>query len=194
MQGQKRTDKYMKTPNDKKSADEAFSGYSRKLLNFIRGKVGRFEDAEDILQEVFYQLSRVINTITPIENTSAWLYRVASNKIIDHYKKDKNEVSTDYYDDENDEYIFDEITDMLYGEEATPETETFRALIFDEIKDALNDLPEEQREVFLLTEFQDFSVKEAAQKTNTSVNTVLSRKHYAVKYLRKKLKELYDAL
>jgi len=175
----------------KKSAAEIFKGYQQKLLNFIRLRVNRIEDAEDILQDVFYQFSRVDNLVKPIENISAWLYSAAKNKIIDHYKKKKDEPLPSSYDEDEDEYIIDEIADIIYGKETTPETEMFRSLVFDEIQTALADLPQEQREVFEMTELLDYSVKEAAEKTNTSVNTVLSRKHYAVKYLRKKLEELY---
>jgi RNA polymerase sigma factor (sigma-70 family) len=171
---------------------EVFKNFRQRLLNFIHTRVSRIEDAEDILQEVFYQFTRVNNLINPIENISAWLYRTARNRIIDHYKKKKDEPLPSSYDEDNDEYIFDEISDIIYGEEATPEIEMLRSLVFEEIQTALADLPKEQREVFELTELLDYSVKETAEKTQTPVNTVLSRKHYAVKFLRKRLQELYD--
>jgi RNA polymerase sigma factor (sigma-70 family) len=171
---------------------EIFVNFKQKLLNFISSRVNRIEDAEDILQDVFYQLSRVNDMINPIENISAWLYRAARNRIIDHYKKKKDEPLPASYDEDEDEYIIDEIADIIYGEEATPETEMLRSLVFEEIQTALVDLPKEQREVFEMTELLDFSVKEAAEKTKTPVNTVLSRKHYAVKFLRKRLEELYS--
>ena len=164
----------------KKSAADVFAEYNKRLLQFIRSRVSRLEDAEDILQDVFYQFARVNDVINPIENTAAWLYRAARNKITDHYKKKK------------DEYIFDEIADIIYSEDTMPETEMFRALFSEEIQTAINDLPKEQREVFEMTELLDFSVKEVAEKTNTPLNTVLSRKHYAVKFLRKRLEELYN--
>jgi len=176
----------------KQSVVEIFKSYQQRLLNFISSRVNRIEDAEDILQDVFYQFSRVNDMINPIENISAWLYRAARNKIIDLHKKKKDEPLPASYDEDTDEYIFDEIADIIYGEEATPETEMLRSLVFEEIQTALADLPKEQREVFEMTELLDFSVKEAAEKTKTPVNTVLSRKHYAVKFLRKKLKELYS--
>jgi RNA polymerase sigma factor (sigma-70 family) len=99
-----------------------------------------------------------------------------------------------YYSEDDDDYIVDEIADIVYGEEATPETELFRVLILEEIHTALTELPKEQREVFEMTELLDFSVKEVAEKTKTPVNTVLSRKHYAIKHLRKRLEELYISL
>jgi len=175
----------------KQSVVETFKSYQQRLLNFISSRVNRIEDAEDILQDVFYQFSRVDDLINPIENISAWLYRAARNKIIDLHKKKKDEPLPASYDEDTDEYIFDEIADIIYGEEATPETEMLRSLVFEEIQTALADLPKEQREVFEMTELLDFSVKETAEKTKTPVNTVLSRKHYAVKFLRKRLEELY---
>jgi RNA polymerase sigma factor (sigma-70 family) len=175
----------------KKSVAEIFKSYQRRLLNFIQSRVNQIEDAEDILQDVFYQFNRVDSLVNPIENISAWLYRAARNKIIDLRKKKKDEPLPASYDEDEDEYIIDEIADIIYGKEETPETETLRSLVFEEIQTALADLPKEQREVFEMTEFLGFSVKETAEKTNTPVNTILSRKHYAVKYLRKRLEELY---
>jgi len=170
---------------------ETFVSFRQRLLNFIRLRVARVEDAEDILQDVFYQFSRVNNIINPIENISAWLYRAARNKIIDLRRKKKDEPLPVSYDEDADEYIFDEIADIMYGEETTPEIEMLRSLVLEEIQIALADLPKEQREVFEMSELLDYSVKEIAEKTHTPVNTVLSRKHYAVKYLRKRLEELY---
>jgi RNA polymerase sigma factor (sigma-70 family) len=173
---------------------ETFTGFRQRLLNFIRSRISRIEDAEDILQDVFYQFNRVNNMVNPIENISGWLYRAARNRIIDHRRKKKDEPLPALYDEDNDEYIFDEIADIIYGEDATPETEMLRSLVLEEIQTALADLPKEQREVFEMTEFLDYSVKETAEKTHTPVNTVLSRKHYAVKFLRKRLEELYGDL
>ncbi|MDR1059114.1 MAG: sigma-70 family RNA polymerase sigma factor [Treponema sp.] len=132
--------------------------------------------------------------VKPVENAAAWLYRVARNRIIDHYKKKKDEPFPVVYDEEEDDYIFDEIADILYGAETTPETDYLRVLFLDEIQTALEDLPEEQRTAFELTEIAGLPVKEAAEKTHAPVNTVLSRKHYAVKHLRKSLAELYTDL
>jgi len=176
----------------KNSVAEVFTGYRDRLLKFIRSRVGVLEDAQDILQDVFYQFARVNDVINPIENVSAWLYRAAGNRIIDHHRKKKDEPFPASYDEDDDEYICGEIADILYGEETTPETEMFRSLVFEEIQTALADLPKEQREVFEMTELLDFSVKETAEKTHTPVNTVLSRKHYAVKFLRKRLEDLYS--
>jgi len=169
---------------------EVFISFRQRLLNFIHSRVSQIEDAEDILQDVFYQFTRVNDLFDQVENISAWLYRAAHNRIIDHYKKKKDESLPESYDEDDDDAI-DEITDIIYGKEATPEIEMLRSLVFEEIQTALADLPKEQREVFELTELLDYSVKEVAAKTNTPVNTVLSRKHYAVKFLRERLQELY---
>ena len=173
------------------SVAQMFTEYRERLLKFIRSRVNGLEDAEDILQDVFYQYTSVSSIVDTIENTAAWLYQVTRNRIIDHYKKRKDEPLPSHYDEDEDDYIIDEIADIIYGEETTPETEMFRALFFEEIQTALAELPKEQREVFEMTEFLDFSVKETAEKTNTPVNTVLSRKHYAVKYLRNRLEKMY---
>jgi RNA polymerase sigma factor (sigma-70 family) len=123
---------------------EVFSSFRQRLLNFIRSRVSGIEDAEDILQDVFYQFTNVNSLINPIENISAWLYRAARNKIIDHYKKKKDEPLPASYDEDDDDAI-EEISDIIYGEEATPEIEMLRSLVFEEIQTALADLPKEQR-------------------------------------------------
>ena len=173
-------------------AAETFRHFRQRLLNFILGKVNLFEDAEDILQDVFYQFSRVNGLANPIENTAAWLYRAAGNRIIDHYKKKKELPLPASYDEEEDEFIIDEIADILFGGDAGPETDYLRSLILQEIETAIAGLPKEQREVFVLSELSAMPVKEIAEKTGVPVNTVLSRKHYAVKHLRNRLQELYD--
>jgi RNA polymerase sigma factor (sigma-70 family) len=170
---------------------EIFTGLKHRLLKFIRSKIYLLEDAEDILQEVFYQFSKVNDLANPVENAAAWLYRAARNKIIDHYKKKKDAPFPVMYDENEDEDVFNEIKDIIYAQEKIPETEYLRSLIMEEIQNALDELPKEQKEVFVMTEFLDFSVKETAEKTNAPVNTVLSRKHYAVKFLRGRLSELY---
>ncbi|GHV79737.1 RNA polymerase subunit sigma-24 [Spirochaetia bacterium] len=169
----------------------AFAEFRDKLAGFIRKRVSRVEDAEDILQECFYQFTRMDELGKPVEQTAAWLYRAARNLIINRYKK-KQEVQFPAADDDDEGANFlDEITDVAFGGETTPETAYLRGLILDEIKNAVDELSPEQREVFELTEYYDMPVKEIAKNTGVSVNTVLSRKHYAVVHLRKALKELY---
>jgi RNA polymerase sigma factor (sigma-70 family) len=179
------------------SVAETFKLYRERLLKFIRSRVRLLEDAEDILQDVFGELARAddaIGAVKPVENAAAWLYRAARNRIIDHYRKKKDEPLPLVSDEEADDYIFDEIADILDGEAATPETAYLRGLFLDEIQTALDDLPEEQRTVFELTEIARLPVKAVAEKMHTPINTVLSRKHYAVKHLRKSLAELYADL
>ena len=170
---------------------EIFKTYRQRLLKFIHSKVRLSEDAEDIMQEVFFQFSRINDAANPVENASAWLYHAARNKIIDHYKKKKDVQLPAAYDEEDDEYIIDDIGDILFGEEAGPQTDCLRSLILEEIEAAIADLPEEQRIVFELSELFDVPVKEIAKRTGVPVSTVLSRKHYAVKFLQKRLMELY---
>jgi len=171
---------------------EIFKSYRERLFRFIRARVHIPEDAEDILQETFYQLARMSSMALPVEQTTAWLYRVARNKIIDRSRKKKNEPLPAAFDDEDeDDYVFEDITDIVHGEAATPETEYLRSLILAEIAAALEELPKEQRDVFEWTEFDNMSVKEAAAEAGVPVNTALSRKHYAVRHLRKRLKDLY---
>jgi RNA polymerase sigma factor (sigma-70 family) len=173
------------------SIARTFKLYRQRILKFVRSRAPLLEDAEDILQEVFYQFVRASGLAKPVEQASAWLYRVARNKIIDAGRKKKDAPLPAYYDEDAGEYIFDQIAGILYGAETTPETEYLRSLIIEEIKTALDELPQAQRTVFELTEIAGLSIKEIAEKTDTPVNTVLSRKHYAVKRLRKRLAELY---
>jgi RNA polymerase sigma factor (sigma-70 family) len=178
----------------KTNAADAFSIYSKRLSNFIRKRVSSAEDAEDILSEVFYQLSRMDNLAKPVEQVSAWLYRVARNQIINWYAKKKDAALPVYSSDENDDDIFADIADVLFADDTTPESEYLRSLIWAEIESALAELPPEQRDIFEQTEFLDIPVKEISRISGTPVNTLLSRKHYAVLRLRNRLRELYDAM
>ncbi|GHV13147.1 RNA polymerase subunit sigma-24 [Fibrobacterales bacterium] len=176
------------------SVSDAFSTYSERLFNFVRSKVGVIEEAEDIVQDVFYQLVRMDNLAKPVEQTMAWLYKTATNRIIDKGRKKKEEQLPTHYDEDEEDYIYDEIADIAFGEESTPETEYLRSIVLDEINAALAELPPEQREVFEQSEILGMSVKEISETTNTPINTILSRKHYAVLALRKQLKELYEEI
>lgn len=181
----------MKINKKHDNVSQVFTAFRGKLSNFIRKRVPLAEDAEDILQEVFFQFTRVNELGKPVEQTSAWLYRVASNFIINRQKKKQTVQLPGFYDEDADEFVIEEIRDVIFGEEETPETAYLRSLVLDEIKTAALELPPEQREVFELTEYYDMPVKEIAKNTGLPVNTLLSRKHYAVVHLRKRLKELY---
>ncbi|MDR1973821.1 MAG: RNA polymerase sigma factor [Bacteroidales bacterium] len=166
----------------KENLPELIAEYQPRLKSFIRNRVGNKDDTEDILQDVFYQLIKTLDgAMNPIEHVSAWLYRVARNTIINNGIK-KREVRSDE--------VFKEFSKILF-DGSSPETEYLRSLVWVELESALSELPAEQREVFELTEFADLSMKEISVTTGVPVNTLLSRKHYAVLYLRKRLKDLY---
>jgi RNA polymerase sigma factor (sigma-70 family) len=177
--------------------DRLIAEYRPQLQSFIRKRVSNKEDAEDILQDVFYQLVKTVNTaMNPIEQTAAWLYRVARNTIINHGIKKREEEMPVYQSDENDDAIVKDFSEILFNNESSPspETEYLRSLVWTELENALAELPPEQREVYELTEFEDIPLKEIAQTTGVPVNTLLSRKHYAVLHLRKKIRQLYEEI
>ncbi len=179
------------------SIKEIYLQERKRLSNFIKNKVASTEDAEDILQETFYQLSENFNVLEPIEKVAAWLFKVASNKITDLYRKKKTEsletiaANTSFSNDEGDELDTEELFLMPYILEEDNYT---RSVIMEAIEDALNDLPKEQREVFIMYEIEDKSFKEIAALTGESVNTLLSRKRYATAYLRERLRDLYNEI
>jgi RNA polymerase sigma factor (sigma-70 family) len=162
----------------------------RRLLQFIRKRVEDEGDAEDILQDVFYELTEAYRLMQPIEQAGAWLYRVARNRIIDRFRKKKpeafGEIPAGLH--EEDGLRFE---DMLPSPEAGPEAAYARGVLLEELQAALEELPEEQREVFVAHEMEGRSFKELAQETGLSVNTLLSRKRYAVLHLRRRLKAIY---
>lgn len=165
--------------------------YGSRLFGFIRNRVGSDEDAEDILQDIWYQLS--INTkLDEIEQISSWLYRVARNKIIDSYRKKKPSSIDDFvFEDEDGEF---NIKDILLVDDFDAETEYLKELFWDELKRALDELPENQKQVFVWNELEDMTLQEIADKTGQKLKTVISRKGYAVKHLRSKLQTLYNEL
>jgi len=170
---------------------EAIDRDKTRLRNFIRRRVADPSDAEDILQEVFYELVETYRLMKPIEQVGAWLFRVARNRITDLFRKRKPESST------NDPVVAEEgesltLEDLLPSRDAGPEAAYARTVLLAELEDALEELPEEQREVFLAHEIEGRSFKDLAVETGLSVNTLLSRKHYAVIHLRERLREVYD--
>ena len=170
----------------KQNIIQAVRDYGKRLFYFIRGRVNTDEDAEDILQDVWYQFSNVMST-EPIQQTSAWLYRVARNRIIDKYRMQQPDSLDEMFaDDEEREFNFREI---LLTE--TPETEDLRNLFWEQLFSALDELPEEQKQVFVWNELEDISFNEIAERTGEKINTLISRKRYAVLHLRKRLEQLY---
>lgn len=186
----------MSKQKEQGNVDKLIREYQPQLKAFIRKRVDNKEDAEDILQDVFYQFVKTVeNTLNPIEQVAAWLYRVTRNTIINKGRKMQEEELPVYQNDEE-ESVLDEFSEVLFGDDtpSTPETEYMRSLVWVELEAALSELPPEQREVFELTELEGLSVKEIAETTGITVNTLLSRKHYAVKHLRKRLEGLYNDL
>ena len=161
-----------------------------RLRDFIRRRVADESDAEDILQEVFYELVEAYRLMKPVEQVSAWLFRVARNRIIDLFRKRKSEALDNESANEEGEVLRWE--DLLPSPDAGPEAAYARSILLEELEAALGELPEEQREVFMAHEFEGRSLKELAAATGLSVNTLLSRKHYAVTYLRERLQAIYD--
>ncbi len=172
------------------TAGAVVAEYRPRLKAFIRSRVKSAEDAEDILQDVFYQFARVDQTLNPIEQTSAWLYRVARNMIHNFRIKRREQSLPAIFSDENGEML-GEVTDLLLHEQQTPEDEYLRSLLWEELYRALDDMPVEQRDVFERTEFLGMPVKLISEDTGIPAATLLSRKHYAVTFLRKRLIGLY---
>lgn len=174
------------------SITETVQQFGKRLFGFVRGKVKTTEEAEDILQDVWYQFSRLSN-LDELENVSAWLYRVAQNRVTDNYRKKKTENLEDFtYENDENEISFKEI--LLLDENASPELALFKEEFWNELMQALDELPENQKEVFLLNEIEDFTLQEIADKKGENLKTIISRKGYAVKHLRKRLQHLYNEL
>jgi RNA polymerase sigma factor (sigma-70 family) len=162
-----------------------------RLRNFIRRRVPDPRDTEDILQDVFYELVEANRLLMPIEHVTGWLFRVARNRITDLFRKKRPErFSNAAVEDEDGEVL--QVQDLLPSPDAGPEALYARNLLFDELELAVDELPEEQREVFVAHELEGRSFKEMAAETGVSVNTLLSRKRYAVLHLRERLQSIYD--
>jgi len=159
-----------------------------RLRKFIQRHVPDASDAEDILQEVFFELVEAVRLLKPIEQVGAWLFRVARNRIIDRFRKRAPAPLRDVSVDDQ-ALALDE---LLPSREAGPEAMYARAVLLDELEAALDELPKEQREVFIAHELEGRSFKELAAETGVSVNTLLSRKHYAVVHLRRRLRDIYN--
>lgn len=168
---------------------EVIQRESRRLFHFIRKRVEDEDDAEDILQEVFYELIEAYRLMKPVEQVGAWLYRVARNRIIDSFRKNKARGSIPGNPSDADA---PSIEDLLASKDAGPEAEYARTELFEELAAALEELPDEQRAVFIAHEIEGRSFKELAAETGLSVNTLLSRKHYAILYLRRRLQAIYE--
>lgn len=175
-----------------KSVTETIKEFNRKLSGFVRNRVKSDEDAEDILQDVWMQLSN-LGSIGDLENVSAWLYEVARNKITDKSRKKTNLSLEEFaFEDEEGAFNFKEI--LLLDDTNNPELGFFKELFWKEFQTALDELPENQREVFLLNEMEEMTLQQIADQKGENLKTIISRKGYAVKHLRNKLNYLYEEL
>jgi RNA polymerase sigma factor (sigma-70 family) len=163
---------------------EAIAREQPRLRNFIRKRVPGEGDAEDILQDVFFELVEAYRLMKPIEQVGAWLFRVARNRITDFFRGKRPEALSDP--------VSLALEDLLPSPDAGPEAAYARGVLLEELDAALDELSEEQRDIFIAHEIQGRSFKELAAETGLSVNTLLSRKHYAVLHLRRRLQGIYD--
>lgn len=179
---------------ENKELDDIFRIHVPKLHSFVRGRVNNQADAEDIVQDTIYQFLRTIRVLdNPISHVSAWLYTVAHNLIINHGKKHR-EASMPATSDNGESFMRDISDILMTADSESPDIRMLRAMMWQELDKALSELPPEQREAILMTEFHGMPVKEAARRMGVPQNTFLSRKHYAVLHIRKRLHALYNEL
>ncbi len=176
--------------------EQTFLKEKDRLLSFIRNRVSSTEEAEDILQDVFYQFVAGFDTIESLDRVTSWLFSVARNKIIDRYRRDasrpqRTDLLLQTGSDDESPITLQEILPDLGN---TPEDKYFREMIWDTIMEALDELPAEQREIFILNEMEEKGFREISEASGVSINTLLSRKRYAILSLRKKLQKLYNEL
>jgi len=178
------------TESKSNSITAIVNDYGRRLMGFIRKRVTNEADAEDILQDVFYQL---LGNKEPIDQVASWLFTVARNKITDSKRK-KQPLSTDFLFSNTEEDEMGGWMDIMFDDSSNPETVYLRNLFQESLKEALNELPDEQKQAFVLNELDGIPFKQISDETGIPVNTLISRKRYAVLYLREKLSTLHDAL
>ena len=172
-----------------KNIIQAVADYGKRLFNFIRKRVGTDEDAQDILQDVWYRFTSTSEKEV-IEQVSAWLFRVARNVITDKYRKRKEESLEDMaYEDEEGSAVLDL---LLPDDSHNPETEHIRKIFWQQLMQALDELPVNQKQVFVWNELEGRSFADIASETGENIKTLISRKGYAVKHLRRRLEDLYN--
>lgn len=176
--------------------EKTFRKEKDRLLSFIRNRVSTAEEAEDIMQDVFFQFIAGYDTIESLDRVTSWLFSVARNKIIDRYRKEssrpkRTDLSRQTGSDDDAPLTLQEILPDLGN---TPEDSYLREVIWEAIMEALDELPAEQRAIFILNEMEDRSFREISEETGVSINTLLSRKRYAILALRKKLQQVYDEM
>ena len=171
---------------------DIFRKYQAQLKGFIAKRVSSKEDSEDILRNVFYQFMKSDQEDNPIEQIAAWLYSVARNQIIDRSRKHREEEMPYLSNNEDDGTFLKELSELMPDEDQSPEMDFIRSTVWEELENALLELPGEQRTVFELTELEGIPFKEIAESTGIPVNTLISRKRYAILFLRKRLYNLYE--
>jgi RNA polymerase sigma factor (sigma-70 family) len=182
------------SPKESEKIESAYRSERKKLLGYIGKRIPDRMEAEDILQDIFYQLTVGFNDIRRIENLTAWLFRVADNKIIDIFRRKKH-ITVDFKQNSyNGEDGPLELQEILPSKETSPDDEEFNDMVWETIDETLAELPEEQRTVFIQNEFENMSFREISEKTGVGINTLISRKRYAVLALRENLNELYKSL
>ena len=186
-------DSKSKDISNREPLDETVRKQRSRLFDFIRRRIRSESDAEDILQDVFYQLAASYSVTEPIENLSAWLFTVARNRITDWYRR-RRAVAVQQNDHEGELSGPLNLEEILFDPQDGPDRAYWRSAVWSELAEALDELPDEQRAVFVWHELEGRSFKEMAETTGESVNTLLSRKRYAVLALRERLRELYDEL
>ncbi|WEK36562.1 MAG: sigma-70 family RNA polymerase sigma factor [Candidatus Pseudobacter hemicellulosilyticus] len=174
----------------KRNITQVINDYSKRLMGFIRKRVTNEADAEDVLQDVFYQL---MGNKQPIEQLSAWLFTVARNKITDRQRKKKPELLEDVMGDVDGEELFN-WSELLLDDQEDPEKEYLRSMVWEQLNLALQELPPEQQQVFVLNELEGVPFKVLAEQTGEAVNTLISRKRYAVLHLRERLQTVRQEL
>lgn len=177
--------------NKRQNIVQTVKDYGSRLFAFIRGKVNSDEDAEDILQDVWYQFTNTSATQS-IEQVSGWLYAVARNKITDRYRKKQPSLIEDLGSGDEDGEL--NLGDLLFADDEDPAFAQLRELFWEELTAALDELPEKQRQVFVWNELEDKTLQEIADSEGENLKTIISRKRYAVQHLRKRLEYLYNEL
>jgi len=172
---------------------EAVEQQRSRLQNFIRRRVADPDDVEDILQDVFFELVEAYRLVKPVREVGAWLFQIARNRIVDRFRKRKTEAITDLsVATEDDEMLT--IEDLLPSPDGNPETAFLRSVLLERLAEALAELPDEQRAIFIAQEIEGRSFNELAVESGLSINTLLSRKRYAVLHLRRRLQAIYDQI
>jgi RNA polymerase sigma factor (sigma-70 family) len=168
--------------------EQTYKEERQNLLGFIKSKINDAEEAEDLLQDVFYQAARNMDATEPIDNLLGWLYTVARNKIIDWYRRKSKTVSMDGADETT------SLEALIRDSGIDIETQFIRNMVAEALIESVEELPENQREVFIMQAIEGHTFREISELTNTSINTLIARKRYALQFLRKRLKDIKEVL